>query len=147
MSAHEIFLGMQFLDSTLRNDAQLMALLTGGLYRGTADEGTQPPYGVFAFQAGSDTTTMNGVRLLVSALFQVKAIGSSDETLTLAQAAERIDQLLGGPPNGPVSGSVTGGYIAACYRQSPIWIDEPPIEGEQWTDIGGLYRLQIEQTS
>ncbi|SRR5260221_5257038 len=36
--------------------------------------------------------------------------------------------------------------ILACYRESPLWLDEPQlINGEQWTGMGGLYRLEVQQ--
>ena len=40
---------------------------------------------------------------------------------------------------------MTNASIVACWRESPLWVDEPqPINGEQWTNLGGLYRLLVQ---
>ena len=36
--------------------------------------------------------------------------------------------------------------ILACYRQSPLQMDEL-VNGEVWTNIGGLYRLLVEEVT
>ena len=33
--------------------------------------------------------------------------------------------------------------ILACYREQPLILDED-VNGEEWTNIGGLYRLQVQ---
>ena len=33
--------------------------------------------------------------------------------------------------------------ILACYREQPLILDEN-VNGEEWTNIGGLYRLQVQ---
>jgi hypothetical protein len=33
--------------------------------------------------------------------------------------------------------------ILACYREQPLMIDEE-VNGEEWTNIGGLYRLLVQ---
>ena len=33
--------------------------------------------------------------------------------------------------------------ILACYREQPLIVDED-VNGEEWTNIGGLYRLQVQ---
>ena len=146
MSANEVALGLLFLDSKLRGDATLMAILTGGLYRSEAPPETVPPFGVYAFSGGKRATTMQGYGLLADTLFIVKAVGPASISTTLASAASRIDVLLGGPPGGPVSGVVTGGIISACYQETPLWMDTPPVNGEIQTEAGGIYRMQIQQS-
>ena len=94
---------------------------------------------------------MNGYRMIDDMLFQVKAVGPASATATIASAAERIDVLLGGPSSLPASGPVSRlinrrRSHLACYRQTPLEVDEL-VNGELWTNMGGIYRLQIEQTS
>ncbi len=146
MSAHEIALGLTFLNNLLANDSTLSGLAPGGVYRSLADPDAATPYVVFNFQAGSDAGTMNGVRMLVEATFQVRAAGPASQTAAIAQAAAQIDALLGGE-QGLRNQMTIGGYIHAVWRESPLWVDEPPINAVVWSNAGGLYRMQLEQSS
>lgn len=152
MSAHEIALGLQFLTSTLSGDSALMALIPGGIKRGYAPPGTATPYLIIGHQGGADTTTANGVRLMDDLIFQAKAVGPASVTDALAQAASRVDVLLGGTSDGPVrnvaivTSAVTIGWLLACWRESPLFVDEL-VEGVQWSNAGGLYRMQLEQVN
>jgi hypothetical protein len=140
MSATEIVVGFSWLFTVLSGDSMLAEYVPGGVHRGLAPPGTITPYIIMNCQAASDSITMNAFRLLVNALFQVRAFGPASNTAGLASAAARIDALIGNPPT---SGSTTGGYVAASYRQSPLFLDEV-VNGELWSSAGGLYRLQIE---
>lgn len=146
MSAHEIALGFEWLYSTLSADTTLAGFAPGGVWRALAPPGTATPFVVLVHQAGTDAVTMNGFRMLDDLLFQVKAVGPANITATVASAAERIDILLGGPPGTPASGATADnlGQVLACYRQSPLQLDEL-VSGELWTNMGGLYRMIIEQ--
>lgn len=152
MSVNEAWLGFVFIDGLLRPDATLASLSPGGGYRSMApSEGIngntiQAPYWIMALQSpGSDSITMNGVRLLANPLFQVKVVGPVSMMQQIVDAAERIDILLGGG-QGLRNQTITGGFIGACYRESVLQLDEPQV-GELWTNIGGLYRLSIQQTT
>jgi hypothetical protein len=35
-------------------------------------------------------------------------------------------------------------YILACWRETPLELDEI-VNGEVWTNLGGIYRMEIEQ--
>jgi hypothetical protein len=118
-----------------------MALALGGVHRGAAPVGTAAPWIVIEHQAGSDSTTMNGVRVLVSSLFQVKAVGPASITQNVADVAAQADDLLF---LNTVT-AVTGGYIHSCVREQPLMYDEQPAAGIKYTHIGGLYRAIIEK--
>lgn len=146
---NEVFLGFQFIYAMLSADSTLAGLAPGGVWRGLAPPGTATPYVVLVYQAGTDAVTMNGYRMIVDALYQVKAVGPANISETIAAASARLDKLLGGPPSQPASGAViinavNEGQVLACYRQSPLMLDEL-VSGELWTSIGGLYRTEIEQ--
>lgn len=150
-SGHEALLGLAFIQATLATDASIIANAPGGVWRSLAPPGTVPPFVVMSYHAGSDVITMNGFRMIVEAIFQVKCAGPSSMTATIAAAAERFDVLLGGPPGKPASGpvvinGVTVGQVLACWREQPLVLDEL-VDGELWTNAGGLYKMQIEQTS
>jgi len=106
-----------------------------------APPGTVTPFVVFALQVGMDVVTMNAFRLMVNELVQVKVVGPASKSLMIAQAGAQIDALLK-----LASGTVTGGAILSCYRESPLALDEI-IAGELWLNDGGLYRIIGEQTS
>lgn len=143
MSVHEVVIGYQYIYATLSPDSLLTGYAPGGIHRSLAPPETQPPFIVMNYQSGQDVLTQNVFRVMVSALFQVKCVGPASMITALANAAARIDALLGSPPT---SGTVTGGLLAASYRESPVALDEI-VNGETWTSIGGLYRTLIEQTS
>lgn len=143
MSVNEAVAGLEFLYATLSADATLASYAPGGVWRGLAPDATPTPFVVIAFQSAMDTTTMNEFRILSRILYQVKAVGPASQTAQIASAAARIDDLIGKPA---VSGTVSGGYIGASYRQSPLFLDQD-VNGEVWSDIGGLYRLEIQATS
>lgn len=143
MAVHEITTGFQWLYSVLSGDSTLTALLgdgAQGIWRAYAPPSTVPPYVIMSYQSGSDVITMNAFRLMVSGLYQVKIVGPAANMTPLAQGAERIDQLLG-----LTSGTPTGAVVLACYREQPIFLDEL-VNGEVWSNAGGMYRLYIEQT-
>lgn len=140
-SGHEVMLGFQWIIGILGADTTLAGFAPGGVKRALAPPDTATPFVIVGYQAGSDVTTMNAFRVMSSLLFQVKASGPASGTVALANAAEQIDVLLD-----QKSGTTTGGYVLSCSRQSPLEVDEL-VTGELWTNIGGLYRLQIEQTS
>jgi hypothetical protein len=146
MAGHEVALGFQFLYGVLSGDATLASYAPGGVFRALAPPDTATPFVIIAYQAGSDSVTMNGFRMLDDLVFQVKAVGPAISMTSIVSAAERIDQLLGGTNTGPASGVIGSnlGQCLACYRQSPLAMDEIT-NAELWTNIGGLYRLIIEQ--
>lgn len=143
---NEVMAGFTWLEQTLSADSMLMSSVPGGIWRGLAPAGTATPFLILAHQTGRDITSAMGYRLYVEQLYQVKVVGPATEESTLIAAASRFDALLGGTTAGPASGSVAGAAILSCYRQTTLELDEI-VSGELWTNIGGLYALQIEATS
>ncbi len=140
MSVLEAYAGIEFLYNTLHGDSTLMALVTD-VYRDKAADAAIPPFVILTHQAGSDTLTANAVRLMTRSLYQVVVLGPDSMSPQMAQAAARIDALLK-----RTSGTVTGGLIDACYREQPLLLGQPPVNGMEWSKMGGLYRLEIQQT-
>lgn len=152
MSVNEAWLGFQFIYGLLSPDATLASLAPGGIYRAMAppnDANGDPlptPFVIMSLQSpGVDSLTMNAVRLLANPLFQIKAVGPTSKTQQIANAAERIDVLLGGG-QGLRNQTIAGGFIGDCHRESVMQLDEL-VAGELFTNIGGLYRLSIQQTT
>jgi hypothetical protein len=150
MAGHEIMLGYAYLESTLGGDGTLATLAPGGINRAMAQPNTVAPYIIIAFHSGTDSVTMNAYRVLTNLVFQVKVVGPANNTAQLTAASARIDVLLGSPPGIPpgalpiIIGGVTEGYLYSCFRESPLEVDELVV-GELWTNIGGLYRMELGQ--
>ncbi len=145
----EAALGLQWLYGILSSDSTLSGLAPGGVWRSYAPPESQVPYVIISFHSGNDVTTLNAYRIMDDLLYQAKAIGPAMDTATITQAAARIDKLLGGPPGLPTSGTIMQGptqigQVLACFRTAPIQVDEL-VNGEPWTNIGGMYRLLLEQ--
>jgi hypothetical protein len=146
MSVSEVGLGLQFLFGVLSPDPTLASYAPGGGYRSLAPDGTATPFWIVSLQnAGQDTLTQQGVRLLSQPLFLVKAVGPASAMQAIVNAASQIDLLLGGG-QGLRNQSIANGFIAACFRTATHEQDEL-VNGVLWTNIGGLYRLVIEQIS
>lgn len=139
---NEIALGLAWIKATLAGDSTMVALAPGGFHRAMALPGTPTPFVMFGYVSGADTTTANAFRLLSELTFQIRASGPASATDAIVAAAGEIDALFGGP----TSGITSGGIIDSCYRQSPVAFDEL-VSGLQWSNFGGLYRLEIQRSS
>src|SRR6266568_6004320 len=140
MSVHEIVSAFQFLYAILSGDSILNGYAPGGPHRALAPPETPTPFTIFGLQSGTDIVTLNGYRVMVEGLFQIKCVGPASEMDAITNGAARIDALLGKPP---VSGTTAGAYIASSYRETPLALDSI-VNGEVWTDLGGLYRINIQ---
>lgn len=145
MSVHETVISLAWLVAELEADTTFMGLTPGGIHRALApatdDSGNQiaTPYAILAFQSGLDTLTVNAYRVITQPLFQAKAVGPASNTAAIAASAARMDDLIK-----RASGTVTGGIVLSCFREQLLMVDEL-VSNAQWTNIGGLYRLLIQQ--
>ena len=142
-AVHEISAGFDFIINTLKNDATLVSLCPGDVRRSFAPVGTTLPCVIVSFQSGVDTVTANGMRLLVRALYLVKASGLMISSPSVFALASQIDIVLGGN-QGLRNIAVTGGFVMSCYRESAAQYDEN-ITGTSYTHMGGLYRVTSQQ--
>ena len=145
MSVNEVTLGYNFLIGILSGDSTLTGFAPGGVWRGFAPVKTVPPFTIVAFQSGTDALTVTGVRPLSHLLYQCKCTGLAGNTQAIEDAASQIDELLGGN-EGLSNQTIVGGFIGSCYRDGTI-STERDIAGTKWTTIGGLYRVDIQQTT
>ncbi len=136
----ETYQAYQWTTAMMKADSALMAAALGGVWQGFAPIGTIPPFAQVSRQGGSDVNTMNEVRLFVHILLQIKAIGPAANYAALVTIANRIDALFKNQRNVALS----SGGILACYRDSELAYDEPPINGAQWSHLGGLYHIELQ---
>lgn len=139
MSVHEVYIGFQFITATLKADSQWVALSPGGVRRGAAPIGTPLPCTIINFQSGVDVIYANAIRSSVDALYQIKATGLADDSPDVFALAARIDDLFK-----RAQGTVPGGSIIRCIRQSPLAYDDNTAD-VQYTHMGGLYRTRTQQ--
>jgi len=147
VSTNEVVSGFSFIVTTLKASSQWVALSLGGIHRGKAPVGTVFPCTITAFQGGNDVIYANAVRAFIDALYQIKATGPTDPGFGSSQAvfdlAAAIDDAFGGD-KGLKHIPVPGGYVLSAYRQSPLAYDDDTA-GIQYTHIGGLYRVRVQQ--
>lgn len=137
----ESAIALEWLYTTLSNDNALTSYAPGGVWRALAPDGTITPFVIISYQSGMDVLSMNAYRLMSDLLFQVKIVGPALITSQLFNAANEVDAVLK-----RASGTVDGGIVLACFRESPLQTDEI-VNGEQWSNIGGLYRTIVQQSS
>lgn len=139
MTVVESYVGLEFIMSTLLNDATFMSLSPGGAVRGNAPVDTTMPVGIVQFMSGIDVLTGNAHRMIVDAVYLIKANGPASNTPAVAALAGAIDALFA-----RTSGAAPGGMISSCYREQVIFFDED-LGSVKYTHIGGLYRIKIQQ--
>lgn len=42
---------------------------------------------------------------------------------------------------------MSNAFVLASYRENPYALDTGPINGEMWSNIGGMYRLEVQATT
>lgn len=130
----EVVSGDEFIFQTLSGDAELGALIPGGVHSEVAPEGTASPWIVFQYLGGSDLRGVGTVRVYASGVWIVKVIGEGQSFADLAEAADRMDTVLHGS---------FGGVVVACYREQPFRFAE--VDGDrQYRHLGGNYRLLVQ---
>src|SRR6266568_4228709 len=113
----------QWAASTMQADSALMAAATGGIYREYAPLDTVAPFVIVQQQVATDVLTVNAVRLFVSILLQIKALGPSGQGGNygaLITIADRIDALF----KSVRSFGLSSGGVLACYREQSITYSE-----------------------
>lgn len=127
----------EWVQGRLTGDATLVGLLAGGIHADVAPQGSVFPVVVHQFQGGADvrTATSDG-RIMLSALWLIKAIGKSETYLGLRAAADRIDALFE-----KASGAAgTDGFVFSSTRVTPFRLAEDD-EGVAYRHLGGIYRV------
>lgn len=138
--SNEVALAYQWIDATLRADSALMAASTGGVWQGNADIGVTGPYTSFGEQSGLDSLTSAAKRVMARLLLQIVGVGPSAQYTALITIANRIDALFGDVKNVGLPG---GGVMLTSYREQPLSLSEPLVNGAAWSRLGGLYHIDI----
>jgi len=138
--ASEVAQAYQWIETTCLADTALMAVATR-VFQGMADIGTQPPFVVYARQSDRDVATLAGVRLWANMLMQIKMVGTIATYAALVAGANRIDELFKDKRNVGLPGGVG---VLSSTREQQIAYDDPLVGGVRWTNLGGLYRIDLQ---
>lgn len=141
--AMETALAFAWIYSVASADSQLVAAATGGIFKGMAGIGVITPFMSYGRQAGSDRLTLAAVRIWTDILAQIKMVGPAGSYATLVAGANRIDALFKDVRNAAIPGG--GGSVLACYREQEVAYEDPqPVNGVQWSHLGGFYRIELQ---
>lgn len=119
-------------------DATMHGYTADRWHNGVAPEGTQSPYGIFAYHAGHDVRGVGPARIMSSTVYQVKIVATRENYANQRLAASRIDALLQA-----ASGTTAAGRILACVRESEVNYKEVS-NGVEYRHLGGLYRIYVQ---
>lgn len=125
----------EWLYSILHGDPALANLPVASY---VAKAGMTLPRIQFNFQGGSDVGAVGAIRIMLTGLWQIKAIVQADSFAPAKPIADRIDTLLHG-----AAGAVADGVILGCVREQPIAYVEVD-NGLQYRHLGGLYRVYVQ---
>lgn len=131
----ELITAERWLTSILTNDGTLAGYVGGRVYGHIVPSDASFPYIWFTHQASSDVQGVGPHRIMVSALYTVRAVAVATSFASLEAIANRIDGVLQA-----ASGAVVGGIVLACVRERPFVLVEPS-QGVQYRQLGGIYRI------
>lgn len=133
MSATEIRVTLEWLDVALASVGA-----TGGVYRNVAPAGAVGPYIVVTLYGPSDVMGVAGKRLWVNNTWLIEVWGTDDQFATLESVASALDAALQQQRNI----GTPSGQILSCVREQARFGPPEEVGNQQWTRIGGVYRIQ-----
>jgi hypothetical protein len=134
--ASEILVAHSWLDTTLRADAALAAIVGTRIYEGVAPQGTAYPFVVFQTLSTLDyKPAAGGARVWTACEIMVKVIVEGESYSPASAAYDRIDALIK-----RATGTIAGGTIIASTRESALAYGEES-NGKHYRHLGGTYRI------
>lgn len=131
----------RFLDSLLKADAALVALVGQRIYGDSIPGETAFPYAFFgAPEPGEDTRGVGAVRILTNATWEIKAVDKAIGWTAVEEVADRLDALV----HGAAGAAGTDGWVLMGVRERPIDYREDAA-GVEYRHLGGLYRLWAQE--
>lgn len=137
----EVARALEWIYTTLSNDATVTNLIDDRIYDGLAPQGANYPFIVFNHQGGADARGVGVYRAFDNSLYQVKAVTQAESYSQATEIADAIDDALQG-----ASGTADGGYIGPCVREQTLMLIELGKGGIQYRSAGGLYRLAAQES-
>lgn len=131
-------------DETTRVDAWLYDTLTadaplaGGWHAEQAPRGTASPFGVFGLVSALDVQTSSTDRIMVNAVYSIRAITEAESFVALQSAADAIDTALH-----QSDGTAGGASVMSATREEIIRRVEVD-EGRELRSLGGYFRILVQ---
>jgi hypothetical protein len=137
MSAVPTVAAAHWLYETLTGSQAVTEAATGGVWENPAPAHVDAPFVSFELLDAGDTLAVGASRILGTARYIVRVIGSDVALSELADAATAIDDALHG-----ASGTVSEGIVAGCVRERPFQMAEHS-GGITYRHLGGVYRVVV----
>jgi|SRR6185312_12616121 len=119
----------------------LTPLASGKAWHGVAAIDAQPPFIVYALQAGTDLEVVGAYRVWNDGVYQVKVCGPATMSDTLASIADAVDNAL------QRQGGVNVGSDAVmlmCNREQTLILPENVVNAGQWLNYILIYRIYVQ---
>jgi hypothetical protein len=126
-----------FIYQKLSGDTLVGAVVGGRIFTSIAPEGALPPYIVFAWQGGVDTTALGPYRTLSRLRYAVKVIGKDGSIAALDTLMRRVDTLLFG-----ASADYSQGRVLSCTRLQQMVLGDPDL-GVQFRQLVNTYEIVV----
>ena len=125
-----------WLYTVLSGDATLHALVADRIFNTISLQDEPYPCVIFQWQGGHDVMNVSTYRIMVDALYVVKAVAKSAVFADVKAIADRVDTLLHSQ-----AGDVAGlGTVFMCNREQPFQLVEQ--DGDtHYRHLGGIYRI------
>lgn len=128
----------KWLYSILSGDAQLASLGITGVYVDVVPRGAAGLYVYITGQSFEDVAYTGERIVYTNSLYAIRVVGEVGGYGDLAQAADRVHDLLQ-----RASGSTDAGEVFAAYRERPFRMAESPTDDRDRAvrHLGGIYRI------
>lgn len=125
-----------WLYATLSSDPELAELVGDQIVGALTPDEISGRYVTFALSSARDIAGIGTARIMVDALYTVKAVAPTTSLDDVRPVAARIDALLHGK-----SATLPGGHVLSVTRRNIISYPEVS-QGVAFLHLGGLFHLQ-----
>lgn len=132
LSAAEVYFA-----TVLKGDPTLKSLGVLNVYTEQAPNDSKSPYILTSMLGAADITTQNGIRIMATAIYNIRVIDRVRNYSSLRPIADQIDALLHRS-----TGVALGHTIEACVREAPYSFVQNKGDFE-WRHLGGRYRVWV----
>lgn len=130
----------KWIAATLKGDATLVALATGGIYADIAPSTATYPLVLYNIMSSTIRLVTGGSKLWEEILAEVKGIDKLQNYAALVAIANRIDTLLHlAPPQ-----AISGGTLQDCVSDGGVKRVDPPSNAISYAQLGSRYRIHCQ---
>lgn len=138
--SNETYFADQWLYMTLAGDATLTGMVGTRFYSDEVPPETVFPFVQWTLLSSVDVRGQASNRIMVNALYIVKAVGQTRSYGDLMAPSNRIDELL----QGKGGDTLAGDHVYSCCREGPFRQAEFT-SGKSYRHLGGEYRILVQK--